>query len=217
MPIIRYASACCALALAAWPAHGAPAHAADTAPYPQSVQSLQSAQSPSMDGWAPVAKTGPGQSMDGWVPVAKKGPGLSIDGWVPVDANALDQARGGFTLETGLRLSLGIEREVSINGNVVSRTSLQLADISRLSSEQAQQTSEALSAVKLVQNGRDNIYVAAMSPQTLGGTVVQNSLNDQLIRTHTVIHSSVNSMALLKTLNFHGSLGDAIARAAGPH
>ena len=145
-------------------------------------------------------------------------PEISIGaGWEPVAESVLDQSRGGFTFDTGLRLTLGIEREISINGEVVSRTSLQLTDISRLSAEQAQQTSDALSAVKLVQNGRDNIYVGAMSAQTLGGTVIQNSLNDQLIRTHTVIHSSVNSMALLKTLNFQGSLCDAIARAAGPH
>lgn len=169
MPILRYACACWALALAAWPA-------------------------------------------DGQVPV----PGPMHD-WIPVAESVLDQSRGGFTLETGLKLSLGIEREVSINGHVVSHTRLQLTDISRLSAGQAQQTSEALSAVKLVQNGRDNIYLAAMSPQTLGGTVIQNSMNNQLIRTHTVIHASVNSMALLKTLNFLGSLNDAIARAAGPH
>ena len=139
------------------------------------------------------------------------------DGWAPVAQSVLDQSRGGFTFDSGLKLTLGIERVVSINGDVVSRTSLQLTDISRLSADQARQTSDALSAVKLVQNGRDNIYLGAMSAQTLGGTVIQNSLNDQLIRTHTVIHSSVNSMALLTTLNFQGSLGDAIARAAGPH
>lgn len=138
-------------------------------------------------------------------------------GWVAVSEAVLDQSRGGFTFDTGLQLTLGIERDISINGELVSRTSLQLTDISRLSAEQAQQTRDALSAVKLVQNGRDNIYVGAMSTQTLGGTVVQNSLNDQLIQTRTVIHSSVNSMALLKTLNFQGSLGDAIARAASPH
>lgn len=142
------------------------------------------------------------------------GPGA---GWVPVSAAVLDAARGGFTFETGLQLTLGIHREISINGEVVSRTSLQLTDVSSLSAEQAQQTSAALSAIKLVQNGHDNIVVGAMSTQTLGGTVIQNSLNDQLIRSHTVIHSSVNSMALMKTLNFQASLGDAIARAAGPN
>lgn len=141
-------------------------------------------------------------------------PGAS---WVAVADAVLDQSRGGFTFDTGLQLALGIERDISINGELVSRTSLQLTDLSRLSAEQAQQTRDVLSAVKLVQNGRDNIYVGAMSTQTLGGAVIQNSLNDQLIQTQTVIHSSVNSMALLKTLNFQGSLGDAIARAASPH
>ncbi|MGZ8288522.1 MAG: hypothetical protein ACXW2U_15990 [Telluria sp.] len=139
------------------------------------------------------------------------------EGWVPVPASTLDRARGGFTFFSGLEVSLGIERVVSINGNVVSQTTMQITDLSRMSAEQARQTSEALSAVKLIQNGHDNIYTAAMSPQTLGGTVIQNSLNDQLISTHTVIHSSVNSMGLLKALNFQDSLGNALARAAGPH
>ncbi len=151
-------------------------------------------------------------------PAAGRAPAAAAGaGWVPVAATVLDAARGGFTFDTGLRLTLGIDREISINGEVVSRTSLQLTDVSRLSPEQAQQTSAALSAVKLVQNGPDNIVAGAMSTQTLGGTVIQNSLNDQLIRTHTVIHSSVNSMALMQTLNFQGSLGEAIARAAAPN
>lgn len=135
--------------------------------------------------------------------------------WVPVSAAILEHTRGGFTLGGGLEVSLGIERLVSINGNTVSRTTLQLGDMSRLSAEQARQTGEALSSVNLIQNGHDNIVVAALAPLPLGGTVIQNSLNDQLIRSQTVIHSSVNSMGLLKTLNFQGSLGDAITHAAG--
>ena len=114
-----------------------------------------------------------------------------------------------------LAVSLGIERLVSINGEIVSRTSFELADMSHLSAEQAELTREALSSVKLIQNGGDNIYQATMSAQTLGGTVIQNTLNDQLIRSQTVINSTVNSTALLKTLNFNGSLSDALARAAG--
>lgn len=135
--------------------------------------------------------------------------------WIPVAQSLLEDTRGGFTLETGLRVTLGIERKVSINGEVLSRTSLQLGDITRLGAEQIEQTRTALSSVNLVQNGRDNIYLAEMGPQALGGTVVQNSLNDQLIQTHTVIHASVNSMELLKTLNFQASLADAVVRSVG--
>lgn len=137
--------------------------------------------------------------------------------WVPVSADILAQTRGGFTMGSGLQVSLGIERQVSINGDIVSQTHFELSDMRHLSAEQAELTREALSSVKLVQNGGDNIYQATMSAQTLGGTVIQNSLNDQLIRSQTVINSTVNSTALLKTINFHGSLSDAIARAAGSH
>jgi hypothetical protein len=136
--------------------------------------------------------------------------------WVAVNEQRLDQMRGGFTLGSGLKVSLGLERLVAVNGEVVARTSFHVADLNHLSAEQARQTSAALSSVKLVQNGGDNINLAAMPPQALGGTVIQNSLNNQLIRSQTVINSTVNSMGLLKALNFQGSLGDALVRAVTP-
>lgn len=131
-------------------------------------------------------------------------------GWTPVTADVLDSTRGGFTLGSGLTLSLGIERIVSLNGEVVARTSIALGDIAHLTPEQAQQQRDALSAVNLIQNGHDNIYVGALQP---GATVIQNSLDGQAIRAETVISASVNSLGLLKSLNFQGSLGDAIARS----
>ena len=49
------------------------------------------------------------------------------------------------------------------------------------------------------------------------GTVVQNSLDGQAISTHTIISSSVNSMSLLKDMNFQAGLRDAGIRAIGTH
>ena len=123
--------------------------------------------------------------------------------------------RGGFSTPAGLAVSLGIERLVSINGDVVARTSFDIADLNHLSAEQARQTRDALSSVKLIQNGSDNIYQAGESSRVVGGVVIQNTLNDQLIRSQTVISSTVNSASLLKTLNFQGSLSDALTRAVG--
>lgn len=137
-------------------------------------------------------------------------------GWVAVDAATLAQLRGGFVGAGGLALSLGIERVVAINGEVVARTSMHIADLGNMTAEQAQQTGAALSAVKLIQNGGDNIYLADLADSTLGGTVIQNSLSDQRIESRTIINASVNSMGLLKALNFHRNVSDAIARAAGP-
>lgn len=136
-------------------------------------------------------------------------------GWTPVNDEQLDELRGGFELPSGLSLSLGIERLVSINGDVVSRTSFDFSALHHLTEEQARQTQDALSSVKLIQNGSDNIYQAGEAAQVAGGVVIQNTLNDQVIRSQTVISSTVNSASLLKTLNFQGSLSDALVRAAG--
>ena len=136
------------------------------------------------------------------------------DDWVAVNDGQLEAMRGGFTTRSGLAVSLGIDRLVSINGNVVARTSFDIADLNHMSEEQARLTRDALSSVKLIQNGSDNIYQAGESSRVLGGVVIQNTLNDQLIRSETVISSTVNSASLLKSLNFQASLSDALTRAA---
>ena len=138
------------------------------------------------------------------------------DDWVAVDAAVLDQARGGFTLPSGLAVGIGIERTVSLNGDVVARTRFEIPDLRLASPEQALEARAALSSVTLVQNGTSGIDHAALSG-TIGATVVQNSLNDQHIQTSTVIDASVNSLAGFKAINFQSSLGDALARAAGTH
>jgi len=135
--------------------------------------------------------------------------------WACVDDGTLDRARGGFTRSDGLMVSLGIDRLVSINGDVVAHSRIDIADLGRVSADQARQTSDALSSVKLVQNGAANIYRAADLGAALGGIVVQNSLNDQAIRTETVIESTVNSASLLNALHFQSTLQEALARAAG--
>lgn len=135
------------------------------------------------------------------------------DDWPPVNDAQLDRMRGGFDTAGGLTVALGIERLVSINGDIIARTSVAIADLNHLSVEQARQTRDALSSVKLIQNGSDNIYQAGDASRVIGGVVIQNTLNDQLIRSQTVISSTVNSASLLKTLNFQGSLSDALTSA----
>ena len=138
---------------------------------------------------------------------------VSAAGWVPVEEAELDGMRGGFDTLAGLRVSLGIERLVSINGNIVAHTTINIADLNHLTDQQARQTRDALSSVKLIQSGSDNIYQAGELPRAIGGIVIQNTLNDQQIRSQTVINSTVNSASLLTTINFQGSLSDALTSA----
>lgn len=128
------------------------------------------------------------------------------DGWVKVDASALAAWRGGFATAQGLQLALGIEQLASINGQLVARTALALAP--------GQSVGAGLT---LVQQGSGNLMQPVLSADTAGALVIQNSLNDQRIDAQTIISASVNSGALMETINFQGQLNDALARAATAH
>jgi hypothetical protein len=136
--------------------------------------------------------------------------------WVAVDAAVLEQARGGFTLPSGLAVAIGIERTVAVNGQVVARTHFDIPDVRLMTPEQAQQTRDAMSSVILVQNGVNGVDRTDLSG-TIGAMVIQNTLNDQHIETRTVIDASVNTLAGFKAINFQATLGDALARAAAGH
>lgn len=127
--------------------------------------------------------------------------------WTPVPASQLEQARGGFTTPAGLQLSLGIERMVLLNGEIVSRSSLQIADMRAITPAEAESARAALGATNLVQNGAGNVFATS----GLAGTFIQNSLNDQTIASHTVISSTVNSGSMMTGLNFNESVRDAAA------
>ncbi|MGI4720450.1 MAG: hypothetical protein ACRYGO_04390 [Janthinobacterium lividum] len=134
--------------------------------------------------------------------------------WDAVDAGTLDEARGGFETPGGLNLSLGIERVVSINGEVMSRTNVALGDLATATTEQLAQARDALGSARLIQLGNGNFMASDLGLGN-GGTLVQNTLDDQTIKTYTTITSTVNSMALIKDLNFNSTVRDAIARSAG--
>lgn len=132
-----------------------------------------------------------------------------------VDSVALDEARGGFITANGLVVTLGLERLVTINGNVVERTGMQLGDIGKLASGQGSIPDEALGQLRLIQNGE----VRSVTPDSstlLGGTLIQNTLNDQLIRSQTSINATVNTAGMLRAINFGTSLNNALSTAVAP-
>jgi hypothetical protein len=114
------------------------------------------------------------------------------DDWSAVDDSQLAQARGGFELGNGMLVSLGVERLVSINDTVVSHTRFSFPDVTQLSDAQARLASDALA-----------------------GVLVQNSLNDQAIRSQTTIDTTVANLQLLKAVNFESGLRDALSGAVG--
>ena len=103
----------------------------------------------------------------------------------------LDNARGGFTTASGIAVSLGIERIVTVDGQVVARSELRLGDLGRLVAGQA----------------------APVAPAGGLSTVVQNSLNGRAIGTATIIHASVGAQGLLQAMHFQSTLATALNNA----
>ena len=122
------------------------------------------------------------------LPAMAQGP---PEDWTPAPDARLEQARGGFETGNGLLVALGVERMVEVNGVVVARNRVELADVGSLAdSAQAR---------------------AALAP-----LLVQNNANGQLIRSLTTIDLTVNALSTLKGLNLEGNLRQALSGAVVP-
>lgn len=161
--------------------------------------------------------------------------------WVAASDEHLDNMRGGFDVGSGLSVSFGIVRTVMINGELVTKVSFTLPDLSKISAETARIVSAALAKAGIVQNGPGNFVDAGVrSPLTTGSaigalnqntpdagvrselaaesaavTLIQNSLNDQKIQTLTVINAGVNSLGMLRAINTQTVLKDALLGSLG--
>jgi hypothetical protein len=132
--------------------------------------------------------------------------GAQADGFLgqaALPAERLDALRGGFIGDDGLRIALGIERLVQVNGELVSATMLHVADLADLHGR-GLEASGPLRA--LIQNGPGNYVDPALVGQLGPGmlTLVQNSLNNQVIVGTTKINltiSGTRSLQLSDTLS----------------
>jgi len=132
-----------------------------------------------------------------------------MPGWTPVGEDTLDQTRGGFDLGNGLVASFGIDRAVYVNGNLVSSTSFYVPDIGHMTTAQAQSMQSALNTVQVTQIGPNNSFDPSALAGKMGGTVIQNTLNNQNIQNITTINASTNSLNAFR----EGSLQEALQQA----
>lgn len=133
--------------------------------------------------------------------------------WLAASDHTLEQLRGGFSLGQDLMVSFGVSRAVYINGQLVTSTSFQVNDLTRLNPAQAALLARQIPAqAQLVQNGPGNQLApdAVLAPFT---TYIQNTLNEQTLRSQTVIQASTNGLAMVKNLNLQTTLNDALGNA----
>ncbi|MCC6964820.1 MAG: hypothetical protein IT391_00870 [Nitrospira sp.] len=121
----------------------------------------------------------------------------------PVSEAVLDQMRGGFQSSPNSPvLAFGIERNVLVNGKLVSSTVLTIPSLSQL----AGNTSDAF---KLIQTGGGNAVLPGMSSLSPFMTVMQNSLDNQTIQQQTVMNATVAALGWARSL----ALGNALTQA----
>lgn len=130
--------------------------------------------------------------------------------WVAMAPQKLDRMRGGFVLPSGLLLSFGIQRAVFVNGQLVATASVNVPDIANITAEQAQGLAR-LQDTLLVQIGEGNTFV----PNGAGGIVIQNTLDNQDIRTLTTLNIGANTLGMFQDLNANAALQDALISAPG--
>ena len=132
-----------------------------------------------------------------------------------VSGHRLDAVRGGFDFGNGLLASFGIERAVYINGNLVTSNSVQVPDIGRMTPDQATALAGATGTVNVIRNGAGNSVDTSAFDQVTAATVIQNSLDNQDIRSLTMINVGVNSQVAFRSLNLQQSLQAGLIGSLG--
>lgn len=136
------------------------------------------------------------------------------DQWLAaVSDTNLDQMRGGFDTGSGLLVSFGIQRAVYINGNMVTTTSFNIPDVSKVTGAEAAMLGSTIGTVNVVQNGPGNMVQSGALSQAVAATVIQNSLNNQNIQNLTIIDTTTNSLGMLKSMNSQATLKDALSNS----
>jgi hypothetical protein len=130
-----------------------------------------------------------------------------------VDAATLDTVRGGFSYGDNLLVTLGIDRLVRINGNPVEQSSVQFGDVGKLASGATQLSADAIQGTRLIQNSQAGQTASTLANGALAGTVIQNTLSDQLISSQTTIRASVNNAGMVQGMNFGATLNQALLNA----
>lgn len=131
-------------------------------------------------------------------------------GLVALGSDQLDGVRGGFVTPEGMKISFGIERAVYLNGTLVTTTSLNIADLSKISGGSAQITGNGAGSLGLVQSGLGNVFAPGVISSTAAGTIIQNTLDNQKINTITRIDAVVNSTGILRAINLQSSMRAAV-------
>jgi len=142
-----------------------------------------------------------------------------LPGAVAATDQELSAMRGGFVTNEGLLVSFGIERAIYVNGILSTASSF---TVSRVDGTNGLKYSASMpvgaNTVKVLQIGPagSNVFspgkiAGAMLPG--GFTVIQNALNNQVVKNITTINASVTNMNLFRDMNLTSSIRQQMIHA----
>lgn len=133
----------------------------------------------------------------------------------PVSDARLAECRGGFDLGGGLVASFGIDRAIYINGNLIASVSVNIPDLARIDSAQANALAMLANGVTLIHNGPGNFVDPASFNRATGAIVIQNTLDNQQIQALTTLNTTVRNLSQFNSLNVANSLQQALINSRG--
>lgn len=124
--------------------------------------------------------------------------------WKPVDPARLAGMRGGFVVPSGLVVAFGIERVVSVNGQVVAATALRIPDVARMSAD------EAAALATLRDSQVVHVGAGTLVAGGVGGLVIQNAVDGQAISARTSLDVGVNTLPLFRDAQLGATITNAV-------
>lgn len=164
--------------------------------------------------WAGVASGQDAAVVTGAAPAPANVWVASTGPWLAVGDRQLDAMRGGFDVGNGLLASFGIGRVVYVNGSLVASTSVSVPDIGRMTPAQAGALATAM-GTSVIQVGPGNTFSPSTLDRAVAATVIQNSLDNQDIRSLTTIDASVNNLGQFRSGRLADTLQTALINSLG--
>jgi len=130
----------------------------------------------------------------------------------PVTDNELAAQCGGFSTQNGLLISFGIAQAMYVNGVLDSTNSFTVtqgnSDANPTFQVASQMGNNGLRVIQIGPQGSNTSQPSATPASGLPGsvTVIQNTLNQQVITNSTVINASLANMSLFRDINLSAVL-----------
>lgn len=121
------------------------------------------------------------------------------DSWAAVSSEELDELRGGFLTDNGLRIGFAFESVVRVNGELQARTVLDMPSFAIGAGRSNRPASGATLSAQLPQNLSSNL-----------NTLVQNSLDNQVIQHSKILNIEISGIGALRGTGFRSRVNTQV-------